>query len=71
MQKRFVETVLEYAERALNQVRNREKGQVSWSVEGFIAHRRDTFAVETTFAFIEYCLRIDVPDEAYYNPVMQ
>lgn len=52
MQKRFVETVLDYAEVALNQVRNREKGQVSWSVEGFIVHRRDTFAVEVSTVLI-------------------
>ena len=53
MQKRFVETVLDYAEGALNQVRNREKGQISWSIEGSIANRRDTSAVEVSTLLIK------------------
>lgn len=53
MQKRYVEIVLDYAKGALNQVRNREKGQISWSIEGSIANRRDTSAVEVSTLLIK------------------
>ena len=67
MQKRFTETTYEYVMAVKNQVGNRQSS-VCPSIEEYVSLRRDTSAIKVTYACIEYCLNIDVPDEAFYHP---
>ncbi|KAG8810884.1 hypothetical protein FRC19_004258 [Serendipita sp. 401] len=67
MQKRFTDTTYEYVMAVKNQCGNRAS-EVCPSIEEYVSLRRDTSAIKVTYACIEYCLNIDVPDEAFYHP---
>jgi hypothetical protein len=67
MQKRFTDATYEYVMAVKNQVGNRESA-VCPSIEEYVSLRRDTSAIKVTYACIEYCLNIDVPDHAFFHP---
>ncbi|CAG7846754.1 Alpha-muurolene synthase {ECO:0000269/PubMed:19400802, ECO:0000269/PubMed:20889795}; AltName: Full=Gamma-muurolene synthase; {ECO:0000269/PubMed:19400802, ECO:0000269/PubMed:20889795}; AltName: Full=Germacrene-A synthase; {ECO:0000269/PubMed:19400802, ECO:0000269/PubMed:20889795} [Serendipita indica DSM 11827] len=67
MQKRFTDTTYEYVMAVKNQCGNRQSSRCP-TIEEYVALRRDTSAIKVTYACIEYCLNIDVPDEAFYHP---
>jgi hypothetical protein len=83
MQKRFTDATYEYVMAVKNQVGNRASS-VCPSIEEYVALRRDTSAIkvhsliylprslltisQVTYACIEYCLNIDVADEAFFHP---
>ncbi|KAG8812881.1 hypothetical protein FRC17_001771 [Serendipita sp. 399] len=67
MQKRFTDTTYEYVMAVKNQCGNRAS-EVCPTIEEYVALRRDTSAIKVTYAAVEYCLNLDVPDEAFYHP---
>lgn len=70
MQKRFTDSTYEYVMAARNQVGNRES-HICPTIDEYVALRRDTSAIKVTYACIEYCLNIDVPDVAFNHPTLQ
>lgn len=69
MQKRFTDATYEYVMAVKNQVGNRQSN-VCPTIEEYVSLRRDTSAIKVTYACIEYCLNIDVPDEAFFHPTV-
>lgn len=69
MQKRFTDTMYEYVMAVKNQVGNRA-ATVCPSIEEYVKLRRDTSAIKVTYSCIEYCLNIDIPDEAFFHPTI-
>ncbi|KAG8806756.1 hypothetical protein FRC17_004826 [Serendipita sp. 399] len=69
MQKRFTDTTYEYVMAVKNQCGNRAS-EVCPTIEEYVALRRDTSAIKVTYAAVEYCLNLDVPDEAFYHPAV-
>lgn len=67
MQKRFTDATYEYVMAVKNQCGNRQSS-VCPSIEEYVRLRRDTSAIKVTYACIEYCLNIDVPDHAFFHP---
>ncbi|KAJ7131398.1 isoprenoid synthase domain-containing protein [Mycena epipterygia] len=65
----FVDAFLLYTEASLSQTSHRINGNTS-TVEEFIQIRRNSSGLKLVFAFIEYAMGLDIPDEIHNDSSM-
>lgn len=71
VQKRFVDTIASYLVAVEDEIKLRTTdGFESISVKEFIDLRRETSAVRTVLALMEFAIGLDLPDEVVEHPTL-